>query len=696
MRFWLSLICVFIFLRVSAQDNKSDIIQQRIEFISEQLEAENIDLINIVEQLNYYYDNKINLNSTNGEDLEELNLLTRVQINALLLHRKAFGKFISIYEIQSLKFWDLNTIQLILPFVRVDDKLDNIHVSFREAMKEGKFEWFLRWQPTLEKKAGYADVPDSIKKLSNNYYYGNADRYYSRFRYSYKSNISVGVTMEKDPGEQFFRGAQKNGFDFYSAHAFYKGGKYLRSIAVGDYQVQIGQGLNMWSSYAFGKTAYISTIKRTAQPIRAYTSVDESRFLRGAAADIGYKNLALLVFGSMKKLDGTLNPADTTLDEQDFISTIELSGLHRTNREIERRNQVTEYMAGANLRYVSGQLRLGAAAVYQGYNTTFNRGVQLYNQFDFRGRNNLAFSGDYSYVFKNVNVFGEVSRNFNQWNNTDNGGLAQVHGALISLDSKASLGLLYRNYSKEYTTFYNAGISEGSRTQNEEGLYAGVKLKFNSKWSMSGYADVFRFPWMRYLVDAPSRGHEFLIQPTYKPNKIFEVYFRFREQVRQRNSRMGDGSITEIEDVLQRNYRFNLSYVVSEVFTIKSRIEYVTVQRASSPGQQGLLFYQDFIYRPKSSPIDLAFRYALFDTDGYDSRLYAFENNALYVFAVPAYSDRGSRAYALIRYTFAKHFDLWVRYGMFLYSNRFTVSSGAEEIKGSRKSDFVVQLRMSF
>ena len=690
-------VAIFFFLTIGfvfGQD-KGEIIQQRIEFISEQLQSEEIDLTNIVEQLEFFYESKINLNTTNGEDLEQLYLLTQVQINDLLLHRKAFGKYITIYELQSLKYWDLTTIQLVLPFVKVDDKLDNLHITFKEAMKEGKFELFLRYQPIFQQKQGYEKVSDSLLQNSNNYYYGNSDRYYSRFRYTYKSNISVGFTGEKDPGEQFFKGSQKNGFDFYSAHAFFKGGKYISAAVVGDYQVQVGQGLNIWSSYAFGKTADIATMKRTANPLKAYTSVDEARFLRGAAVDLSYRNFDLLLFASRKKVDAA-TIADSNFEDLEFISTIDLSGLHRTNREISKMNGLTESITGANLRYAFRGLKLGGTFVYQGYDKDFVKTVQNYNQFDFRGKSMVSGSLDYSYVFKNINFFGEVARNFNDYQGKKQGGLAMVHGALISLDAKASIGILYRNYACDYQTFYNAGFSEGSNTQNEKGLYAGLKLKLNSKWSLNGYADIFQFPWMKYLVDAPSSGHEFLIQPVYKPNKIFEVYGRFRQQLRQKNSRDSDGTVTEIEDVLQRNYRFNLTYTVNEFFTLKSRIEYVTLNRKSNKPEDGIMFTQDFVFRPKCFPLDIALRYALFDTDSYDTRMYSFENNALYVFAVPAYYYQGSRAYILVRYSFARHFDLWVRYGEFLYNNRNSVSSGAEEIKGTRKSDFVVQLRINF
>jgi hypothetical protein len=690
------IVCCFIalvsFVNVFAQD-RNEIIQQRIEFISEQFQSENLDLTNITEQLNFYYDHPINLNATSGEELEELYLLTGVQINDLLLHRKAFGKFISIYELQSLSYWDPQVIQLILPFVRVDDRLDQLHITWKEAMKQGKFEQYLRYQPMTESKAGYANVPDSVQQASNNYYYGNGDRYYTRFRYTYKTNISVGVTAEKDAGEQFFKGTQKQGFDFYSGHAFFKGGKYLKALAIGDFQIQIGQGLNLWSSYAFGKTADLTTMKRTAIPIRAYTSVDESRFLRGVAADFGYRNWSVLLFASQKKMDGVA-VSDSSYDELEFVSTIDLTGLHRTNKELSKKNGITERIMGANVRYVNGAFRWGAALVHQGYDKPYNKDIQFYNQFDFRGTQFTSLSSDYSYVFRNVNVFGEVSKVLGTETDPQKG-WAMVHAAMMSLDPRFSFGLLYRNYQKDYQTLYNAGFSEGSNTQNEEGTYAAMKWKLSSAWSINAYADLFKFPWMKYGVDAPSNGHEILIQPTYKPSKTFEIYGRFRQQLRQKNSRDSDGTVTEIEDVMQRNYRLNMSCVLNEFISLKTRLEYVTINRASNTPEKGMLLTQDLIFKPKSRPYDLSLRFALFDTDSYDTRIYTFESNALYVFAVPAYYYQGSRAYVVLRYSFWRSCDLWIKYGVFLYENRSTISSGPEQITGNKKSDLLIQLRIS-
>ena len=683
-----SLIAVIVLSFGAHSQEKQEIIQQSVEFISEQLETEDIDLTNVVEVLNFRYDKPLNLNSATQEELQELMLLSDVQINDLIAHRRIFGKLISKYELQALRYWDMQTIQRVSPFIRVDDKLDQLHVGLKEAIKQGKFEAFFRYQRIPEHKSGYDDVPDSILNESNSYYHGNPDRYYSRLRFSYRTNLSIGVTAEKDPGEQFFNGAQRNGFDFYSAHAFYKGGKYVRSVALGDYQVQIGQGLSLWSGYAFGKTADVTNVKRSANSLRPYTSVDETRFLRGAAVELGYDDFALTMFGSYKQVDGALLN-DTLRDEQELsITSITWSGLHRTNSEIAKKNTLNEIMAGGNLRYRKDGLQLGLAAVSQGYDREFVKDTLPYNQFDFRGQNTVALSGDYSYVFRNFHFFGEGSyvTHSNAW--------AHLHGLLFSMDRRASMSLIYRNYDRAYSTFYNAGFAEGSRTQNEEGLYAGIKLNLKRHFTINAYMDIFRFPWLRYQVDAPSLGHEWMIQPSYKPNRELEIYARVRQQVRQRNSRFSDGSVTGIEDVTQRNYRLNLSYKISDAIRLKSRVEYVTIDRLSKESEDGFMVSQDLIYNPKSLPVDVSVRYAMFDTDSYDTRIYTYENNALYVFSSPAYYYQGSRGYVLIRYTLLRKIDIWARYGTSVFANRQSIGSGAEEIAGSTRSDITVQVRI--
>lgn len=670
---------------------QNDIIQNRIEFISEQLESEDIDLSDVIETLNYYYDHKLNLNAATADELRSLNLLTDIQINDLLVHIKVNGKLITIYELQSLKFWSLSTINLILPFVTVNDKLQHTVFSWKEVFKYGKTEWFLRYQRTPEHRAGYDKVPLEDKQASSKYYYGNPDKYYTRVRFSYRNNLSIGLTAEKDPGEQFFKGAQKYGFDFYSMHLYYNGGKYFRTAVIGDYQVQIGQGLNLWTGYAFSKTADVANIKRSALPIKPYTSADESRFLRGAATVVGYKDWSLLLFGSYKRVDGKVFSDTISEDDLNLITSIDLTGLHRTTTEIGKRNSLGEIIAGGNLKYERRNFNAGVAAVYQGYEQIFERDIKPYNQYDFRGKQHVNLSADYNYVWKNFNVFGEVATA------GYNGEFAVIQGLIMAIDSRVSLSTFYRNYSRGYSSFYNRGMGMWSKTQNEEGIYFGINTKLSEKWNINSYYDLFRRKWLAFSVDAPSIGHDFLFQLTYRPSRRLQLYGRYRQRTKQQNAVLNeDGGVRLIEDQNQANYRLDFSYQVTSSIKLKSKFEFVTFRAASRDKDNGVLLQQDVIFQPKSFPLDITVRYALFNTDSYYSRIYSFESNALYTYSIPSYYYEGSRAYILLRYKFLKHFDLWVKYGQFFYSNRKTIGTGPELIKGNIKSDITVQLRMKF
>ena len=120
----------------------------------------------------------------------------------------------------------------------------------------------------------------------------------------------------------------------------------------------------------------------------------------------------------------------------------------------------------------------------------------------------------------------------------------------------------------------------------------------------------------------------------------------------------------------------------------------MTVDRLSSQKEDGFIVTQDLLFNPKSFPLDISLRYALFHTDSYDTRIYTYENNALYVFSSPAYYYQGSRAYALIRWNILRKADLWMRYGVSIFANRDTLGSGAEQINDSSRTDITVQLRI--
>jgi len=216
----------------------------------------------LVDQLTRYIQQPLNLNNASREDLDDLGLLNDIQISNLIDHIARNGKLISIYELQSIDGFDLATIRLILPYITVSGDIDNPKFSIRDMFKYGKHDIFLRYQQVIEEQQGYAASDSTTSE--NSRFPGSPMRLYMRYRFTYSNHISWGFTAEKDQGEEFFKGSQKQGFDFYSGHFFLHNIGHLKALAVGDYQAQFGQGLTFWSGLAFGKTADGTSLKRNA------------------------------------------------------------------------------------------------------------------------------------------------------------------------------------------------------------------------------------------------------------------------------------------------------------------------------------------------------------------------------------------------------------------------------------------------
>lgn len=677
----------------TTEDKKNEIIEQRVEYLVDNAEESDVDYTTIFEQLSFFYDRPLNLNRANLVELQELSLFTDFQINNLLSHIEENGKLMTLEELQTIEGFDKSTIQFILPFVKVTSNVDSPQLTFNELLKNGTNQLFVRYQQIIEEKKGFSDISDSaLAEKPNSRYLGNEARIYTRYKYNYGNHLSVGITAEKDPGEDFFNGTQKNGFDFYSAHFFLKNQGKIKQLALGDYQAQFGQGLTFWSGLAFGKSADVMSVKRSAIGLKPYTSVDENLFMRGVGLALKFDNIEVTTFYSRNKVDANIDYSDSTLVQEEVLSvtSIQQTGFHRTINELEDKDAITKQTMGGHIAYVTRKLNVGFTGVVNEINAQFNPNLQVYNQFRNTKSEQTNLGIDYNWVYKNFNFFGEYSQSLEA-------GKAIVSGALINLDSRLALSVLYRNYDRDFTPIASAGIGENSVNENEKGLYFGIVAKPLSKFTISAYYDQFVFPWLKYQINAPSNGYQYLTQLTYKPSKKLEMYVRVKERRKGENT---DIDLTEGIDYTvyrkQTNYRYNLSYQVSPSIKLKSRVELINSHLEETPTEVGYLIYQDVIYQALNSPFSFSFRYGIFDTDSYNARIYAYENDVLYAFSIPAYYNRGTRTYLTVRYKIRRGLDVWLRYGLTYYDNVDVISSGLEEIQGNTKSEIKAQLRFKF
>ena len=668
---------------------------QNLEILSEQLEVEDADYTNLVETYAYYAKHPINLNTTSREDLAELQILNEIQIGNLLSHIEKNGRLFTIYELQGIEGFDLLTIKKILPYVRVSDEFTSSHFTIKEVLTKGKHDIISRYQRILEKQAGFENVSDSIRKAKpNSFYVGSPERIFTRYRFTYGNNVSIGFIGEKDAGESFKRIDSLNkkaGFDFYTAHLFLRNIKFVKALAIGDYQASFGQGLVLWKGFAFGKSSIIANVKRNAQGLRAYNSVDENRFMRGAASTLKFGKIETSVFFSRKAIDA--NPSKDTLIEGaldvEEISSLIATGQHTTPNEIKNKDIITENIFGANINYRGKRASLGTT--YQEFRLSADlvKNPQPYNQFDFSGKINRNMGLDFSYVFRNFNFFGEAAM-------SQNGGKAIILGNIMALDPRANFTVLFRNFSKDYQNLQANAVSENTLPQNEQGLYFGFESKLSSSINFSAYYDQFKFPWMKFQVSGPSIGHDIFTQLNWTPNKKTDMYFRYRKRTKQINGNSED-LFDNLLNVSQENFRYNVSFQVIPYLKLRSRVEYVIYKRQDRAPENGLVIFQDISYKKIGSPLELSFRYALFETDSYFSRVYAYENDVLYSFSIPALYDKGSRVYLMANYSVNRNIELWIRIAQTFYTNKNIQNEGSiTEINAPSKTELKLQVRFKF
>lgn len=676
---------------VTAQDTIPDKeVEQQIENIAENLEDENIDFTTLLDDLEQYKRHPLNLNTATREELEAFILLDDIQVNNLLQHIKKNGRLISIYELQTIDGFDLPTIRRILPYIKVTSDISDKHFSMNEMFKYGQHQVILRYQEILEDQKGFLPATDSLLLANpNSRYLGSPQKLYARYRFTYGTNVSWGVTAEKDAGEEFFRGTQKQGFDFYSAHFFMRNIRFVKALAIGDYQVNFGQGLTALSGLAFGKSADGLSVKRNAQGIRPYASVDENLFMRGAATTISYKGFEASAFFSKKKIDANVTDLDTLRDEALIVSSLQQTGLHSTPSEYADRHAIEQAVFGGNIGYKRRSFSFGITGVHTEHGADVARDLQLYNQFEFSARSQSAIGADYSFMYRNFSFFGEASV-------TDNGGYAYLNGVLVSLDPRLALSILHRNYQRNFQSVFSNAFGENTRPANEKGIYVGAVARPASNVSITAYYDRFVFPWLRYQVDAPSHGTDYSVQVNFTPNKKFDMYMRVRQRDKFRNTAEDLDGIDYIVPVKQTNYRFHLSYTATSAIKLRNRFEMIDYMN-DVKSERGYLIYQDVLFRQMGKPYSLVFRYALFQTPGYDSRIYAFETDVPGSYSIPSFYFRGSRTYCLFSYDITRYMEVWLRWAQTYYSNKNVISEGSlSEIRGNTKTEIKAQLRLKF
>jgi hypothetical protein len=216
-----------------------------------------------------------------------------------------------------------------------------------------------------------------------------------------------------------------------------------------------------------------------------------------------------------------------------------------------------------------------------------------------------------------------------------------------------------RNLSKGYRSFQGNAFTESSDPSNEQGIYLGFNYRVLPVLTIDGYTDHYRFPWLRYRVNAPGWGRDQLFQLSYRPDKKTFVYLRYRAERKAGGGLTGPmRSAIEYEKLMGR---LHVEFRPSMEWEWRFRIEINTVNTNDLLRENGFLTSYDLFWMPVNRPLSINGRLMVFDTKSYHSRIYSFENDVLYYNIVPAFFGKGARVYFNTHYKLSKQWHIYMK-----------------------------------
>ncbi len=350
---------------------------------------------------------------------------------------------------------------------------------------------------------------------------------------------------------------------------------------------------------------------------------------------------------------------------------------------------------GANISLIKQNYRLGINVIDYHFTKSIQKQNLPYNLYAIQGNSWNNESIDYSYTYRNIHFFGEaaVDKNFHT---------AFLNGALISLSQAVDISMLYRKIDMEYQSLYSDAFTENTTVNNETGFYSGISVRPVFGWKLDAYIDVYKFPWLKYEVDAPSSGKDYFVQATYQPNKIWSIYSRYKNENKQQNISGANAPTHQLAFVPKQDWRTEADININKQMEFRNRFEVLWYDNNGSSSEQGFVGLVDFFYKSFYKNFSGNIRLQYFETGGYNSRIYSYENDVLYYYSIPSFFGKGFRYYLNLNYNFKKLFrdkgsnqinlQAWLRWAQTVYSGQNSVGTGLDQVQGNKKSEIKIQL----
>ena len=581
---------------------------------------------------------KYDINSINEVELLGFNILSPQQIINFIIYRKTLGSFISLFELQAVPGWDIETIKAVINKLKINYG-NEIRKPFPKILRDGK-------NLILFRTGGKAfdTLVNRVMKGRNNM----VNQYKQLIKYSLDvpERIKCGITIEKDAGE-------KNIADHLSGYLNFSSKRILKDIFIGDYTVNIGQGLIQWQGYSMGPSNQLSSGFRQGPLIRTHRGTDENKFHRGVAFVFHKKGITLSLLGSSQHVDANiiLDPATN----QKTISSFLVSGLHVSNSEIDDKKTASKKTIGGSLKFKDTKTIIGFNHLSTFFDAPIQKRNEPYNYFSMKGNTYKNTSIDFSTNIASGFLFGEAAVDEKL-----NSGF--IVGMLKSIDTRLDIAFIYRNISKEYRSFQSNAFTQNTDANNERGRFVNVSFRINSKTKIEAFSDRYINTWPQYYNDGVRRGNIISIQYSWDPSKKTSLYVRLQSKEKNNNARLDNNKTNLLGIERISNCRIHFSFSPHNSLIVRHRTELSLFSGEFQHTERGFLSFIELIYKPMLKAYSISARISAIETGGYNSRIYAYERDMLYYYAIPSLYNVGYRNYILFNYKISNHLQIWLKW----------------------------------
>lgn len=613
------LLIIMLAVPVGALAQVEDAIEQwLVEEGSEEAAAELSDLLLQLRQ------EPVNVNDTHS--LALLPFISPFQLKALRNYMLLHGQLLTVRELHMVPGFDSATVALLEPYL--------------VAKPYAEYERPQWWRGRHTIVSGLGGTVEEAEGYRNGRYEGDRLRALLSYTYNFHNRITLRLSADKDPAEAWGRD------NYYSGQLVVRDIGRIKTLVVGRYNLQFGQGVTLWTGLAPFNLTGTSAV-RYAAGVRQAGVFNEQDWQQGAAAtlDLG-RGVEVSAFGSRKE---------------------------------------GEWLGGAHVGYRRGNLVAGMTAVGAWLDDSLQLRDYAYNQTHFRGDRTLNLGLDAMYQHGPLLLFGEVAVG-------QNGRLAGIGGLRVSTDGDNSFGITGRHYDPLYHNLHAQAYSLYD-TRNEQGLTLDARLRLPLRVMSQMSVDLYRYAAPRYGDYSPGTGAWLRAQLSRRLGRRLAAEVRYAWRRKERNVPNQDSTLYLGEQTLRQQLQLQLRYERGP-WRLTTRVVAVGFEPERTERQHGWLVAQEV--RRTTDRWQLAAQAAVFDIGGYYARIYLSESNLQYQFSIPSLHGRGARLAAVLRCDVTPALNLSAKYTLTAYPDQEHIGSGNAQTEGPVRQTCHLQLRWKF